>query len=411
MSKITGVWKRRVRPLLLTAIRRHLGLGVATPRTATTVQALSAAGRCTCIRLEQTSRQVLPARAVTGDTAAVEQVRALIDNPVAREQYDRLLRGMVIQPGIGSFVAVLATGRVTHDAGIVTIDGDAVVEDVSGLGFDSDTPTNPLHLSHLPRLRQTPSTVAVLTTGPHYNFYHWLMEALPRLDLYERSGVFIDRFYAPIRQRFQRETLELLGIRRDRIVPAACHAHVAPERLVASSFHGNLSRAKTDFLFRRLTAGVEPWAGPAPRIFISRSSGTARSIVNERELLRALRPLGFERYRLETMSLAAQIALFHRAECVIGPHGAGLTNLVFCRAGTKVVEIGTPFRPWACFYEIAHHRGLEYQLHMANPVRVRHFNPQTGVGDSDIRVDPGAVANLVESLLSSGRRQSGLAAA
>ena len=404
MSRITGVWKRRLRPLLLTAVRRRFGLGLPTPRATTTMAALATAGRCESVRFDDLPRQLLPAHDVTGDLLAVAQVRAQIDNPVTRAQYDRLLRGTVIQPAVQSFVAALTDGRVTHDAGVVMVGDDAVLEDVSGLGFASDNPTNPLHMSHLPRPRQTPHTVAVLTTGPNHNYYHWLLEAIPRLDLYERSGLPIDRYYAPIHSRFQRETLALLGIPREQIVPATRHTHLAPARLVVSSFHGSLSRVKTDFLFRRLTAHVGLWAGPSPRIFISRGSRGVRSIVNEREVLRVLRPLGFERLRLEGMPLAKQIAVFSRAECVVGPHGAGLTNLTFCRPGTKVVEIGTPYRPWACFYEIAHHRGLDYHLHMASPTRVRHFNPQTAVGDSDLRVDPAGLRDVVESLLSGRSR-------
>ena len=403
MSRITGVWKRRLRPLLLTAVRRRLGLGLPTPRAATTMAALATAGRCESVRLDDLPRQLLPAHDVTGDLLAVAQVRAQIDNPVTRAQYDRLLRGTVIQPAVQSFVAALTDGRVTHDAGVVMAGGDAVLEDVSGLGFASDNPTNPLHMSHLPRPRQTPHTVAVLTTGSNHNYYHWLLEAVPRLDLYARSGLPIDRFYAPINSRFQRETLALLGIPREQIVPATRHTHLAPARLVVSSFHGSLSRMKTDFLFRRLTAHVGLWAGPSPRIFISRGSRGVRSIVNEREVLRVLRPLGFERLRLEGMPLAKQIAVFSRAECVVGPHGAGLTNLTFCRPGTKVVEIGTPYRPWTCFYEIAHHRGLDYHLHMASPTRIRHFNPQTAVGDSDLRVDPAGLRDVVADVLA-GRR-------
>ena len=404
MSRITGVWKRRLRPLLLTAVRLRFGLGLPTPRATTTMAALATAGRCESVRFDDLPRQLLPAHDVTGDLLAVAQVRAQIDNPVTRAQYDRLLRGTVIQPAVQSFVAALTDGRVTHDAGVVMAGDDAVLEDVSGLGFACDNPTNPLHMSHLPRPRQTPHTVAVLTTGPNHNYYHWLLEAIPRLDLYERSGLPIDRYYAPIHSRFQRETLALLGIPREQIVPATRRTHLAPARLVVSSFHGSLSRVKTDFLFRRLTAHVGLWAGPSPRIFISRGSRGVRSIVNERELLRVLRPLGFVRCRLETMPLAEQVALFHRAECVVGPHGAGLTNLTFCRPGTKVVELGTPYRPWTCFYEIAHHRGLDYHLHMASPTRVRHFTPQTAVGDSDLRVDPAGLRDVVESLLSGRSR-------
>jgi hypothetical protein len=411
VKPLKGDWHRRGPSLLLTAIRRQLGLGVPTPGASATVPALAASGRCTVVPIDHLPRQLLPEHDVTGDFAALEEVRGRIDNPVARATFDRMLRGGVTQPEERSFVANLAGGRVTNDAGIVMAAGEAVLEDVSGIGFADDSPANPLRLSHLPRPRPTPQTLAVLTTGPHYKYYHWLLEALPRLDLYERSAMAIDGFYAPIRHRFQRESLALLGVPQNRIVPATRHAHLAPARLLVSSLHGSLSRAKTDFLFRRLTAHLKPWGGPAHRIYISRGSRGPRSIVNERELLRALQPLGFRRHRLEGMPLAAQIALFHRAECVIGPHGAGLANLVFCRPGTKVVEIGTPYRPWTCFYEIAHHRQLDYHLHLAGPVRVRHFDPGTAVGDSDMRVDPAAVRAVAELILADRTRRPERAAA
>jgi hypothetical protein len=409
MSKLTGVWKRSVRPRLLSAVRRCLGLGVPSPHTGTTVSSLVAQGRCESIALDHRPRGTLPPHDVTGDLTAVEQVLSRIDNPVARATFDRLLRGTVIQSERQSFVATLPKGRVTHDAGIVMTSDNELLEEGSGLRFGSDTPTNPLRLSHLPRPRPTPHTVAVLTTGHNHNYYHWLMEAIPRLDLYERSGVAVDRWYAPIRYRFQRETLSLLGFPREQIVPATCNAHLAPSRLVFASHDCGLFREKTDFLFRRLTAHERPWAGPPCRIFISRRG--VRSIVNEREVLQALRPLGFECYRLETMRLAEQISLFHRAECVIGPHGAGLTNLTFCRAGTKVIEIGTPYRPFTCFYEIAHHRGLDYLLHMASPTNVRHFDPQSAIGDSDLRVDPMELRDVVEEVLARRVRLSSRAAA
>ena len=34
-----------------------------------------------------------------------------------------------------------------------------------------------------------------------------------------------------------------------------------------------------------------------------------------------------------------QIDLFYNAECIVGLHGAGFANLVFCTPGTKVVEL------------------------------------------------------------------------
>jgi capsular polysaccharide biosynthesis protein len=47
---------------------------------------------------------------------------------------------------------------------------------------------------------------------------------------------------------------------------------------------------------------------------------------------------GFETVFLERMAIEDQISLFRDAEFVIGAHGAGLTNLLFCAPGTKVLE-------------------------------------------------------------------------
>ena len=413
MKRLTEAWKSALPPVWLSALQRRFGHGVPSPSATTTLAELVAsgqqAGSCDVIQSESSPRLPLPGFSVSGDFAAVEAVRGRIGNRLALEQYDRLMAGPVVQPQVDSFVVVLTEARVCQSAGIVVTAENALLADVSDLAFVADDRAGPLRMSHLPRPKHTPLTVAVLTTGPHHNFYHWMIEALPRLDLYERSGVSIDCFYAPTGTRFQRESLDLLGISPDRILPATRQTHLAPARLLASSFTGSPSLAKTDYLSRRLGLHAGLLAGRSRRIFITRAGRRARAVANERELLRSLKPLGFERVRLEAMPLLKQVALFQQAECVVGPHGAGLTNLVFCRPGTQVVEIGTPYRPWTCFYEIAHHRGLAYHLHLATPVQVSHFDPATGVGDSGLRVDPAELAGIVKTLLA-GRNPGRVAA-
>lgn len=407
MSRFTRIWKRGLRPVLVSAVRERLGLGVPTPRRAATAAELAsdssgddASPRCRLVAVGSFPRTTLPPHGLSGDLAASERVRQCIDNDIARAAYDRLRAGTVTQTASDRFVAVLPGASVTHDAGIVIDSGGTkAVEDVSGFGFAGDTPTNPLRLPFLPRPRPVAGTMAVLTTGSHHNYYHWITEALPRFELYAAAGLEIDRYYAPRRHGFQREALALLGIAPDRILPAVRNAHVTADRLLASRVHDGLTRAKIDALHRRLTAAVGATPTIAPRIFIRRLGHGARRIINEAAVLRALGSLGFVPYRLETLSLAAQIRLFQQAECVVGPHGAGLTNLLFCREGAKVVEIGTPFRLWPCFREIAHHRGIDYHLHLATPVRVRHFDPRIAVGDSDLQVDPRGLVATVAGFL------------
>ena len=71
-----------------------------------------------------------------------------------------------------------------------------------------------------------------------------------------------------------------------------------------------------------------------------------RSLTNEQALLQALRgalpaPLEVRRYvGSDRLTLAATAQLFSRAALLTGPHGGAFLNMIYCSAGTPVVEIG-----------------------------------------------------------------------
>ena len=67
------------------------------------------------------------------------------------------------------------------------------------------------------------------------------------------------------------------------------------------------------------------------RIYLSRAKQKSRKIINEIEFYGSLRDHGFRRIFLEDYSFENQIQLFNNAEYIIAPHGAGLTNIVFCK--------------------------------------------------------------------------------
>jgi hypothetical protein len=55
-----------------------------------------------------------------------------------------------------------------------------------------------------------------------------------------------------------------------------------------------------------------------------------------------------------------KIQIFNSAEVVIAPHGAGLSNLIFCNPGTKVIEIFHPNWMLPSFWMISHYMNLDY---------------------------------------------------
>jgi glycosyl transferase family 61/glycosyl transferase family 92 len=74
------------------------------------------------------------------------------------------------------------------------------------------------------------------------------------------------------------------------------------------------------------------------RVYVSRRLTTARRVLNEAEVITTLRDFGFEPLCLEQMSLEEQIKVFRESEVIIGPHGAGLANIVFSNPGTTLIE-------------------------------------------------------------------------
>ena len=76
-------------------------------------------------------------------------------------------------------------------------------------------------------------------------------------------------------------------------------------------------------------------------LFIARRNGMVRSIENQDAMLAYCQAHihGFKAIYLEDMSFYEQIKVFRTARGVIAPHGGGLTNILFCKPGTVVVEL------------------------------------------------------------------------
>jgi hypothetical protein len=95
------------------------------------------------------------------------------------------------------------------------------------------------------------------------------------------------------------------------------------------------------------------------RIYISRRN-TSRAFANEAEVEEYLAEEGFQILTLDGMDFRAQRKMFEGAEVVVGGHGAGFANLVWCRPETRIIELfGPVFND--CFGRVATARGCPYE--------------------------------------------------
>lgn len=188
---------------------------------------------------------------------------------------------------------------------------------------------------------------------------------------------------------------------------------VTPEQVVAPPWHGQLDVAEavvatipalplvpSDFSVRFLrdlmAAELQPSTHSPRRLYVRRSSTGARRVRNESELRRLLEDLRFTTVDLESLSFSEQVRLFANADVVVGPHGAGLANLAFCRPGTRVVELfARRFTP-RCYQYLSAIAGLDYGCLIEGGDR-----PRKSMGrylPDDMTVDAVALAKVLRDL-------------
>lgn len=256
-------------------------------------------------------------------------------------------------------------------------------------------------LLELPQTHRTIDTGLLI--GGSTNYYHWLIDFLPRFHLLEKAGIAIKSYPIIVNSgqtRFQLETLDLLGIRREQLIEVDAGEVLAVGKLVVPAILSTNTFVAQEVLnwLRQFGLSHLPreCAGPKRRLFISRADATVRCLINEEEVYAALEPLGFERFIPGTHFFIEQVEAFSNAECIVGPHGAGLTNLVFAPPNVLIIDIKNTFRAAQFFETLARQLNLTYrplvgEAMMTDASRKKH--------DRDMRIEPRLVIEALSSYL------------
>ena len=98
------------------------------------------------------------------------------------------------------------------------------------------------------------------------------------------------------------------------------------------------------------------------KIYISRI-GSTRQLRNEEGLEAFLEERGFVSLRAESLgNIMENALLFSTAKVVIGPHGSGLVNAIFCPPGAVVCDLASEHQWKPVFSALAHAANLKYHL-------------------------------------------------
>lgn len=264
----------------------------------------------------------------------------------------------------GEFVAQLPGGRVFGSGHVLSPDGRAIARDVS---LDFGKPFAAHWLLGYQKIRRPmwlEGTVAVVATTLGEGYAHWLLEEWPRLLALGPGAGGAEKMLAHRTQAFARDGLALACWTGGVIEPGR-YSHFGCEQLVVPSLPGPEGRP-TPAMVKRVTEAVAPLHSPAAspwgeRLYITRDRARRRRVANEGEVWAQLEPRGFVKLRPEELTWAEQINAFRQAKVVVGPHGAALANLMFCRPGTTVVELFNRSYVNGLYWRLAALLGLDYR--------------------------------------------------
>lgn len=216
-------------------------------------------------------------------------------------------------------------------------------------------------------IMQIPGKVAVLSQIGSLNYCHWLLEILGRLAILEINKIEYDWICVSDNKPFIKKLLELWGIDPTIIInPIDQNFTIQAEHLIVPSLVTRTDQGHKHFgnfvhpytatytrnkLLKAASEKIIDTSHFSKRVFISRKDGyNARRILNEDDIFKILEPYGFQRYILGDLSIVEQIQLCHNAEIIIGEHGAGLANVLFCNPSCKVIELFHHFVPIDFWY-------------------------------------------------------------
>jgi hypothetical protein len=262
-------------------------------------------------------------------------------------------------------VAIASQAIFSIGGGRVYGEGHAILPDnclVDGFypSFDGRDRHWLLGLGNLPPPTRVAGSVAVLSSPGSSNYYHWTLEAPHRLHVLRNNGIHADWYYAGTKTQFQRDWLSKMDIPIERVLPADAETHIQADTLIMTTVprcHGVYNQSTYETLERYFPS---PPPNTDRRLYISRGCSRRRRIVNEAAVVSALHSYGYEVHTLGEKRIEEQAEMFASASHIVAAHGAELTNLVYCRPYTRVVEILSPSYINPCYWAIATQKGLNY---------------------------------------------------
>jgi hypothetical protein len=196
-------------------------------------------------------------------------------------------------------------------------------------------------IQKIPEARVLKGNVFCLATdGCHNGFFHFLTRLTAKLSILEEVGIDKNTFSHFIvngpEKKYKKECLKQAGIDLNKVIYADENQLFTAELLFfvpRVRFHSLGHDYLRDIFLDKNSAKA------FNNTYVSRKDAKHRYLLQEDEMLQTLSKFDFNEVTLSTLSCKEQASLFNSSKNIIGCHGAGLANIIFCQKDANLVEI------------------------------------------------------------------------
>jgi capsular polysaccharide biosynthesis protein len=228
----------------------------------------------------------------------------------------------------------------------------------------------------------------LLIHHPWFNYYHWLMECVFRAwmvrdkkdkmilllpDSYEKVD-FITGSLEP----FNFERIFYIPMDKSLMIRNLCMPQIKAK---VDSYDYKMVNDVREFYLNYVSNVKKIIIDYGDKIYISRKKAQRKKVENEAALERILLKHNFKVIDNEDFTFLEQVAVYSNAKYLISIHGSGLTNMLFMKGGSSILELHksqTNDKDWhsKAFWYMAEALGFNYYQQICEPTDINddYFN-------------------------------------
>lgn len=255
-----------------------------------------------------------------------------------------------------------------------------------------------------------------------FNYYHWTIEIAAKIKFFLESPLACGKTkillpelvkniesFSTIVNVLLGEKYEFIYLTKDQVAKVSeLYIITTPSNVVfkcarGKAFESNFSyydKSSVEFIRQKVLSSDQYKAfvkninkeNKYKKIYLARRKGTLRNY-NQDETISLVNKFGFLPVYLEEMTLFEQVYLFQNVDYVIGPSGAGWTNLIYSKPGLRAISwLNENVKEFSCYSTLAKYYDCDMRFLVCKVEKINNVQ-------SDYMVDMHALELLIKSML------------